>query len=145
MPRNLGIGGLLLVLAVARTGPLVGQDPGRIQGRVLDQGGRPVPDAQVGVDGGTASAASDKDGGYTLDGVTAGEVKLTVQARTCLPVAAQQLTVTAGQTLSQDLTLYCTPRNRGYMVAAYLIAGIVYFSYAVSLMLRARQASRATG
>lgn len=34
------------------------------------------------------------------------------------------------------------PDNGGYMVAGYLVATIIYLSYAVSLFVRARRAER---
>jgi hypothetical protein len=34
------------------------------------------------------------------------------------------------------------PQNAGYMIAAYIIAGTILVSYAVSLYLRARRALR---
>jgi len=33
-----------------------------------------------------------------------------------------------------------TPQNGGYMVAAYICAGVIYLSYALALWLRARRA-----
>jgi hypothetical protein len=35
-----------------------------------------------------------------------------------------------------------TPQNGGYMVAAYIVASVIYLTYAVSLWLRARRAIR---
>jgi len=34
------------------------------------------------------------------------------------------------------------PDNSGYMIAAYIVAAVVYLSYATSLMIRARRALR---
>ena len=33
-----------------------------------------------------------------------------------------------------------TPENGGYMVAAYLVAGVIYLTYSLTLWLRARRA-----
>ena len=134
---------LLLVLAGIGSVPLAAQAEGRIEGRVLDQMGRPVPGARVGLDGSAPVAVSDSNGGYRLGLVAVGAVKLTVQARSCLPPEPVALDVGAGQTVNRDLAIDCLPENRGFMVAAYLVAGIIYLSYGVSLLLRARRAIQA--
>jgi len=35
-----------------------------------------------------------------------------------------------------------TPENGGYMVAAYVVAGVIYLTYSLTLWLRARAAVR---
>lgn len=35
------------------------------------------------------------------------------------------------------------PQNAGYMVAAYIVAGVLFLGYALSLYLRARRSLRA--
>jgi hypothetical protein len=35
-----------------------------------------------------------------------------------------------------------TPENGGYMVAAYIVAGVIYLTYSFTLWLRARRAVR---
>jgi hypothetical protein len=35
-----------------------------------------------------------------------------------------------------------TPQNSGYMVAAYVIASVIYLAYSLTLYLRARRAVR---
>jgi hypothetical protein len=34
------------------------------------------------------------------------------------------------------------PENGQYLIAAYIVAGVIYLSYAVSLVLRARKVRR---
>ena len=36
-----------------------------------------------------------------------------------------------------------TPDNGGYMVAAYVVASVIYLTYSLTLWLRARAATRA--
>lgn len=36
-----------------------------------------------------------------------------------------------------------TPQNGGFLVAAYVVAGVIYLAYAVTLWIRARAALRA--
>lgn len=36
-----------------------------------------------------------------------------------------------------------TPQNGGFLVAAYVVAAVIYVSYALSLWVRARRALRA--
>ena len=35
-----------------------------------------------------------------------------------------------------------TPENGGYMMAAYIVAAVIYLSYALSLWVRARKAMK---
>jgi hypothetical protein len=132
-----------LLLVLVGSGPLAGQGEGQIEGRVLDQAGRPVPGAQVSLEGSAASVVSDSNGGYRLESVAVGAVKLTVQARSCLPPQAVAVDVVARGSVNRDLAIDCLPENGGFMVAAYVLVGIIYLSYGVSLMLRAKQVSQA--
>ena len=38
-----------------------------------------------------------------------------------------------------------TPQNGGFLVAAYVVAAVIYLAYAVQLFMRVRRAMRAAG
>ena len=40
------------------------------------------------------------------------------------------------------MILQAPPQNRGYMIAAYIIVGVILIGYTVSLYLRARRSLR---
>ena len=40
------------------------------------------------------------------------------------------------------MTLQAPPQNSGYMIAAYVIAGVIVIGYTLSLYLRARRSLR---
>jgi outer membrane receptor protein involved in Fe transport len=97
-----------LVAALLPVGPLHAQTTGTVAGRVTDErSGQPLPGAQIFVDI-SRVARSDQDGRYRLVEVPAGSGSVTVRmigyATKVVPV-----TVTAGQTLTTNITLAVRP------------------------------------
>jgi hypothetical protein len=103
--------GLLLGFLLWKcTPPLVAQAPtGTIQGRVQDQAGGAIAEAQVYIVGTAFSAATDPSGHYFLNNIPAGPVTLRATFVGYRPVELRNLRVLAGQTVTQDFALESRP------------------------------------
>jgi hypothetical protein len=66
-------------------------------------------------------------------------VNLVAQAEGFKPLLVTGVSVTAGETVTRDLVLEPLLSNGRFLVAAYVIAGVIYLSYAASLVVRARR------
>jgi TonB-dependent receptor len=98
-----------LLAAVALSlapGLALAQGTGQVAGRVLDQAtGRPLASARVAVQGTQLAALSGVDGRYTLTGVPAGTVTLTVALLSYAPKTVTGVVVRSGASTAQDITL----------------------------------------
>ena len=109
MMKNLGSFWKALALAaVAIVTPLAAsraQDVGIVRGTVRDSAtSQPVPGAQVQVVGTNRGVFTDATGTYTITGVPAGNTTLRVQ-RIGYAQRTSQVTITAGTTVAQDITI----------------------------------------
>ncbi len=91
----------LVVGAVA----LHAQATGKLEGRIRDQAGAPIPSAQVRIDGTAFGAVADNRGYWFINNVPAGLVDLTASFVGFKPVRVTGLRVSAGQTITQDFAL----------------------------------------
>ena len=80
--------------------------PGRITGRIVDtKTGAGVSDASIVIDGATIGGRSVIDGRFTVAGVPAGSVDLTVRRLGYAPKTITGIAVKSGQTVEQDIAL----------------------------------------
>ncbi len=86
-------------------GTLHAQSTGKLEGRVRDQAGAPIPGAQVRIEGTAATAVADGRGYYFFNNVVPGQVSLLAQFVGYKPVRVMALRVLAGQTITQDFAL----------------------------------------
>lgn len=84
--------------------PLAAQQTGTISGTVSGEQGQPLGGAMVRVLGGTLGAVANDNGRYTITNVPAGAHRLRAQLIGHRPVDVA-VTVTAGQTVTQDFTM----------------------------------------
>lgn len=101
VPRLFGLGvltALLLPLAVGA------QQTGTISGRVAGEADQPIVGAQVHVTGTVLGTRTGENGRYTIVNVPPGQYRVRVQMIGHRPVE-QSLTVSAGQTATQDVVL----------------------------------------
>ena len=106
-PRSLRIGiGAACLLAGALHAQGV---TGKLQGRVLDDSGRPLADAQVFFLGSAFSAISGEGGRYFINNVPAGTWTVRAISLGHRPVEARGLRIRPDQTLTRDFTLTPAP------------------------------------
>jgi iron complex outermembrane receptor protein len=117
MNRFVSLVFVFLVLAcIARPSPLAGQEQtGSIAGKVTDEQGSPIANAQVTVRGTTFGAQTRADGGYTLPRVPAGTAAVTARMLGFRPDSAS-VTVAAGERATQDFSLRRDPLQLQTMV-----------------------------
>ena len=97
-----------LLSALARG--LSGQSPtGTIQGRVQDQAGGPIGEAQLLIVGTAFGALTDPSGHYFINNVPAGPATVRAVFVGYRPVEIRDLRVLAGQTATLDVTLESSP------------------------------------
>src|SRR5688500_3558923 len=107
MHRTMTLGLHLAALMLATAQPLLAQT-GTVRGRVTDESGRALPNAQVEVVGTAVASATRVDGTFELRSVPAGA--RTVRARLLgRRVATQSLMVRSGVTASVDIELVSDP------------------------------------
>ncbi len=97
-----GLGAIALLMSAT---PLHAQATGKLDGRIRDQSGAPIPGAQVHVEGTTAIAVADLRGYYFINNVQPGPVDLLVRFIGYAPVRLTALRILAGQTITQDFAL----------------------------------------
>ncbi|HEU4698319.1 MAG TPA: TonB-dependent receptor [Gemmatimonadales bacterium] len=81
------------------------QSAGKIEGRVRDQAGAPIANAQVFIVGTAFNATTNPQGYYFLNNVPAGAVVMRAAFVGYRPVQVEGLKVLAGQTITQDFAL----------------------------------------
>ncbi|HEU4698968.1 MAG TPA: carboxypeptidase regulatory-like domain-containing protein [Gemmatimonadales bacterium] len=81
------------------------QATGKIEGRVRDQAGAPIANAQVFIVGTAFNATTNPQGYYFLNNVPAGSVVMRAAFVGYRPVQVEGLRVLAGQTITQDFAL----------------------------------------
>ncbi len=96
---------LAAVALLVGAGTLHAQSTGKLEGRVRDQAGAPIPGAQVRIEGSAAAAVADARGYYFFNNVVPGPVNLLAQFVGYKPVRVTALRVLAGQTITQDFAL----------------------------------------
>jgi Carboxypeptidase regulatory-like domain/TonB-dependent Receptor Plug Domain len=96
---------LAAVALLAGAGSLLAQSTGKLEGRIRDQAGAPIPSAQVRIEGTAFGAVADSRGYYFINNIPAGSVDLTAQFVGYKPVRVTGLRITAGQTITQDFAL----------------------------------------
>jgi hypothetical protein len=88
----------------------LGQSPtGTIQGRVQNQSGSPIAEAQVYILGTAFSAVTDPRGHYFINNIPAGPAAVRAIFVGYRPLEVRSLRVLAGQTVTQDFTLEYSP------------------------------------
>lgn len=117
MKRFVSLAVASLVLAfIARPSPLAAQEQtGSIAGKVTDEAGAPIANAQITIRGTTLGAQSRADGGYTLPRVPAGTAAVTARMLGFRPDSAS-VSVAAGGRASQDFSLRRDPLQLQTMV-----------------------------
>jgi TonB-dependent SusC/RagA subfamily outer membrane receptor len=91
-------------IALAIAAPALAQNTGTISGRVVGEGGLPVLNAPVFLVGTSLGTLSGAEGRFNLVNVPVGTHRLRVERIGMRPIEVS-VTVTAGQTLTQDFTL----------------------------------------
>jgi iron complex outermembrane receptor protein len=104
------LAGFVACSALALISPLrtAAAQSGTIRGRVADAAGAPLPHAAITVAGTPLQASSNDQGDYLLGGVPAGSQTVRVRVLGFVPQTAQ-VTVTAGQSVTQNFTLLAQP------------------------------------
>ena len=87
---------------------LLAQATGKIEGRVRDQAGEPIANAQVVIVGTAFSALTNPEGYYFINNVPAGTVSMRAAFIGYRAVRAEGIRVLGGQTITQDFALQAT-------------------------------------
>ena len=98
-----------VVLAVGASTLLAQGSTGKIEGKVRDQQGAPIANAQVTIVGTKFGAQTNADGYYFINNVPAGVVSLQAAFIGYKTTRLADLRVTSGQTVTADVTLESTP------------------------------------
>jgi len=96
---------LVALLLALFAGSVSAQETGKIEGRVLDQGGQPINGAQVLVIGSRFGNITNPQGYYFINNVPAGLQDIQAQFIGYQTVTVRQQRILAGQTLTQNFTL----------------------------------------
>jgi len=96
---------LVALLLALFAGGVSAQETGKIEGRVLDQGGQPIVGAQVLVIGTRYGNITNPQGYYFINNVPAGLQDIQAQFIGYQTVTVRQQRVLAGQTLTQNFSL----------------------------------------
>ena len=101
---------LSAAVLVAGAGTLLAQGTsGKIEGRVRDQAGQPIANAQVFVVGSAFNALTNSQGYYFMNNVPAGTVTLRASFIGYKSTEVRDFRVLGGQTITADITLEQTP------------------------------------
>ena len=85
------------------------QAAGKLEGRIRDQAGAPIAQAQVRIEGTAFGAVADNQGYYFMNNVPSGVIDVVARFVGYKPVRVTGLRINAGQTITQDFTLEQTP------------------------------------
>lgn len=96
---------IVLMMIALFTTILFSQTTGKIKGIVLDEGGDPLPGANIVVAGTTWGAEADEDGYYYIIGVRAGTYTLKAEFVGYSPKEVKEVKVRVGLTTTQDFKL----------------------------------------
>ncbi|MEO8138391.1 MAG: TonB-dependent receptor [Gemmatimonadota bacterium] len=96
---------LAAVALLVGAGTLHAQSTGKLEGRVRDQAGAPIPGAQVRIEGTAFGAVADARGYYFINNIPSGTVNLLAQFVGYGQIKLTALKITAGQTITQDFAL----------------------------------------
>ncbi len=97
---------LLLFLGVGR---LAAQTSGKVEGRIRDEAGAPIPSAQVTIDGTAFGAVANGQGYYFINNVPAGSYTLTAKFVGYKSFQITGFKVVSGQITAQDFSLTAQP------------------------------------
>ena len=95
---------LLVLVICALSAGTVWAQMATITGKVIDDTGQPLPGAIVRVEGTDLAVSANADGVYTIEAIAPGTYTLNATTYSYRPQTAS-VTVTAGQSLTQDFTL----------------------------------------
>ncbi|MFW5904858.1 MAG: SusC/RagA family TonB-linked outer membrane protein [bacterium] len=112
------------MMLLALTAPATAQDPtGTISGVVTDQGGQPIPAAQVTVVGTQRSTAANRNGEFSIANVPAGEQRVRA---TALGYRAETMTaqVGAGETVTLEFRLEVSAIALDEVVVTGTVGGV---------------------
>ena len=104
--RRFALAAAALIVGAAA---LHAQAAGKLEGRIRDQAGAPIAQAQVRVEGTAFGAVADNQGYYFINNVPSGVIDVVARFVGYKPVRVAGLRITAGQTITQDFTLEQTP------------------------------------
>ena len=96
------------VLLLVSAGALAAQT-GKVEGRVRDQAGAPIANAQVTIVGSAFSALTNPQGYYFINNVPAGTVALRASFIGYKRTEVTGVRVLAGQTITQDIQIESSP------------------------------------
>ncbi len=96
-------------LAVGAGSLLAQGSTGKLEGRVRDQSGAPVANAQVIIVGTAFNATTNTEGYYFINNVPAGVIDVRAQFVGYRPTQVANVRMLAGQTITQDITMEATP------------------------------------
>ena len=106
LARSVGRTAALAAVVLAAGAPaLSAQSTGKIEGRVRDQAGAPIANAQVQVVGTAFNATTNPQGYYFINNVTAGTVALQANFIGFKGTRVEGIRVLSGQTITQDFAL----------------------------------------
>ncbi len=100
---------LALVGLVVGAGGLHGQATGKIEGRIRDQVGAPIANAQVFIPGTAFNTLSSSTGYYFFNNIPSGTVDIRAAFIGYKATLATGIKVLAGQTVTQDIQLEANP------------------------------------
>jgi hypothetical protein len=100
---------LLAVVLVMSASTLYAQGTGKVEGRVRDQAGAPIANAQVTIVGTAFGALTNNQGYYFFNSVPVGSANVRAAFVGYKSAEAQGVRVLAGQTVTQDIQLEQTP------------------------------------
>ena len=107
--RCLGRSAIACLLSVLAQGLNAQSPTGTIQGRVQDQAGAPIGEAQLHIVGTAFGALTDPSGHYFINNVPAGPATVRAVFVGYRPVEVRDFRVLAGQTATLDFTLESSP------------------------------------
>jgi hypothetical protein len=96
---------LAAVALVVSAGSLYAQATGKVEGRVRDQAGAPIANAQVTVEGTAFGALTNSQGYYFFNSLPVGSINIQVAFVGYKKTMATGIRVLAGQTVTQDIQL----------------------------------------
>ena len=102
LARWLALAAVALVLSA---GSLYAQATGKVEGRVRDQAGAPIANAQVSVEGTAFGTLTNSSGYYFFNSLPVGSVNIQVAFVGYKRTMATGIRVLAGQTVTQDIQL----------------------------------------